>query len=372
MSETMSYDRGPLMFYWEMTRACDLACRHCRAAAIAQRDPRELTTAEGQRLLESIGAFEPKPHVVLTGGDPLRRPDLYSLVEYATKRGLVISVTPSGTPSCTKEAITRLRDSGASSVAFSLDGSSERRHDQIRGVEGSFRSTVDAVGWALASGLPVQVNTLVSAETAPDLAEIYRLVSDLGVPRWALFFLIQVGRGAVLNEVEPEAAEEILIWLHERSQDSRPVIKTTEAHHFRRIATQRRAVDGGSGSQAASIRRSWNIRDGAGIMFVSHVGDVYPAGFLPIPVGNVRVDDPVHLYREAPLFRQLRDPDQFKGKCGQCEFRIICGGSRARAFAATGDPLESDPLCPYQPGTARNLDDAGGRPLGPVALGARA
>jgi AdoMet-dependent heme synthase len=366
MSGTTSYDRGPLMFYWEMTRACDLACRHCRAAAIAQRDPRELTTAEGRRLLETISAFDPKPHVVLTGGDPLRRPDVYSLVEYATTQGLVVSVTPSGTPSCTKEVLIGLRDSGVSSVAFSLDGSSERRHDHIRGVEGSFRYTVDAVAWALACGLPVQINTLVSAETAPDLAEIHRLVCDLGVPRWALFFLIQVGRGAVLNDVAPDDAEQILIWLHERSQAPKPVIKTTEAHHFRRIAAQRQAVDGGSGSQAASIRRSWNIRDGAGVMFVSHVGDVYPSGFLPIPVGNVRVDDPVQLYRDAPLFRQLRDADQFKGKCGRCEFRVICGGSRARAFAATRDPLEADPLCPYQPGTA--MKPGPGRQL--VGLGA--
>ena len=249
-----NYDRGPLMFYWEMTRACDLACRHCRATAIAQRDPRELTTEEGHRLLESICAFEPKPHVVLTGGDPLRRPDLYALVEDATKRGLVVSVTPSGTPSCTREAITRLRDSGVSSVAFSLDGSSERIHDSIRGVAGSFRYTVDAVAWALASGLPVQVNTLVSAETAPDLANIHRLVCDLGVPRWALFFLIQVGRGAVLNELEPEQAEEVLIWLYERAKDPVPVIKTTEAPHYRRIAAQRRQGGGGDESQAAAIR----------------------------------------------------------------------------------------------------------------------
>jgi len=350
MSIAKTYDHGPLMLYWEMTRACDLACRHCRAEAISRHDPRELSREEGKHLLEAICAFgDPRPHVVFTGGDPLRRPDLYILLEYARQLGLVVSVTPSGTPLCTKDAVSRLRDSGASSVAFSLDGSSPSRHDRIRGVRGSFDYTVGALRWALEVGLGVQINTLVSAETAPDLEAVYRLVGELGVPRWALFFLIQVGRGAVLNEVSPEAGEEILTWLYARSQRPGPVIKTTEAHHFRRIAIQRRAGSEQAPGPGASIRRSWNIRDGAGIMFISHIGEIYPSGFLPIRAGNVRVDDPVQVYRESALFQQLRDPDQFKGKCGQCEFRVICGGSRSRAFAATGDPLESDPLCAYQP-----------------------
>lgn len=358
MSIANAYGQGPLMLYWEMTRACDLACRHCRAEAISRHDPRELSLAEGKDLLEAICRFgDPRPHVVLTGGDPLRRPDLFSLIEYAVQRGLVVSVTPSGTPSCSKDAVSRLRDSGASSAAFSLDGSSATRHDRIRGVAGSFGYTVDAIRWALEVGLGVQVNTLVSAETAPDLEAIYQLMRELGVPRWALFFLIQVGRGAVLNEVSPEVGEEILTWLYACSQTPGPVIKTTEAHHFRRIAVQRHTEAGQAHSQVASIRRSWNIRDGAGIMFISHLGEIYPSGFLPIRAGNVRVDDPVQVYRESPLFQQLRDPDQFKGKCGACEFRAICGGSRARAFAATGDPLESDPLCPYQPKVFRTYQD---------------
>lgn len=351
MSLVQNYGAGPLMLYWEMTRACDLACRHCRAEAISRRDPRELTFEEGKQLLEAICAFgEPRPHLVLTGGDPLRRPDLFSLIEYARDLGLVVSVTPSGTPSCTRDVVRRLRESGASSVAFSLDGSSPDRHDHLRGVAGSFGYTVDAIRSALDEGLGVQVNTLVSAETAPDLEAIDQLVGELGVPRWALFFLIQVGRGAVLNEVSPAVGEDILGWLYTRSQQPGPVIKTTEAHHFRRIAIQRRTGNGQAQSQVASIRRSWNIRDGAGIMFISRLGEIYPSGFLPIRAGNVRLDDPVGVYRESPLFQQLRDPDQFKGKCGKCEFRAICGGSRARAFAVTGDPLESDPLCPYLPG----------------------
>ncbi len=353
MHSVVSYDQVPLMLYWEVTRACDLACRHCRAEAIPSRDPLELSTAEGEHLLETLAGFgTSKPHLVFTGGDPLRRPDLYQLVAYAADLGFVTSVTPSGTPLLTHEAITLLNAAGVHSLAFSLDGSTPDRHDRIRGVAGSFQRTVEAVGWTLSQGIPVQINTLVSAETAPDLETTYHLVRQLGVQRWAVFFLIGTGRGAVLREVSPEESERILEWLYQCSRSGPTVIKTTEAHHFRRVAAEARRRDHpgeGESAGATPIRRAWGIRDGAGIMFISHRGDVYPSGFLPISVGNVRDANPVQLYREAALFRQLRDPQQLKGKCGDCEFRVICGGSRARAYGATGDPLEADPLCSYQP-----------------------
>lgn len=344
------YDLAPLMLYWEVTRACDLACRHCRAEAIPWRDARELSTTEGRHLLDAVAGFgERIPHLVLTGGDPLRRPDLEALVAHAVRRGITTSVTPSGTPACTPEALRRLRLAGATGVAFSIDGSSAERHDDVRRVRGSFERTCNAVGWALELGLAVQVNTLVSAETASDLPAIEALVRALGAQRWALFFLIQVGRGSVLREVTPEAGEEILKWVCDRAREPGLVIKATEAHHVRRLAAQHADGHERTSNRDTAIRRGWAIRDGGGIMFISHVGDVYPSGFLPIRVGNMRRDDPVALYRHAPLFRALRDPGNFRGKCGACEFRFICGGSRARAYAATGDPLESDPLCVYQP-----------------------
>jgi MoaA/NifB/PqqE/SkfB family radical SAM enzyme len=199
------------MLYWEVTRACDLACRHCRAEAIPWRDPLELSTHEGERLLETLCGFgEPKPHLVFTGGDPLRRPDLFHLVAHATDLGFVTSVTPSSTPLLTHEAIVRLKASGVTSLAFSLDGSTPDHHDRIRGFKGSFARTIDAISWTLAEGLPVQINTLVSAETAPDLTATYHLVCKLGVQRWALFFLIATGRGSVLSEVSAEESERIL------------------------------------------------------------------------------------------------------------------------------------------------------------------
>ncbi len=350
MEIASAHDAAPIMTYWEITRACGLACRHCRAAALPERNPAELSTEEGKALLGALARFGERPtHVVFTGGDPLQREDLFELVEHAVGLGLPASVTPSATALCTRDAIERLVAARATSLAFSLDGSTAERHDGIRRIPGTYERTIEAIGWALSAGASVQVNSLVAAENADDIEAIYQRVIELGVQRWALFFLISVGRGHALHEVSADESERLLEWVYERAKSPKPVIKTTEAHHFRRIAAQRRGEAAPAGGSAQSIRRGWGVRDGSGIMFISHTGDVYPSGFLEIPAGNVRLDDPVEIYRNSPLFQQLRDPDQLKGKCGACEFRMICGGSRARAYAWTGDPLESDPLCAYVP-----------------------
>ncbi|MBI3971518.1 MAG: TIGR04053 family radical SAM/SPASM domain-containing protein [Chloroflexi bacterium] len=392
------YSQAPLMIYWEVTRACDLACRHCRAEAVPRRHPDELTTEEGFRLLEALAAFgrdgNTIPHLVFTGGDPLQRPDIYVLAERAVELGIPVAVTPSATPLLDQTALEALYAAGVRSLALSLDGSNPRRHDRIRGVAGSFARTIAAARWARAAGFSLQINTLVCAETAADLADIYGRVAGLDAGRWSVFFLVAVGRGAVLRPVDAYECEAILNWLYDVTLESaRPAIKTTEAHHFRRVALQRQVLEkaklqrqappasgqpGKSGQfrpnghmpavtshvaashastgngrpPSASIQRGFGIRDGAGIMFISHTGEVYPSGFLPLGVGNVKRDDPVRLYREAPLFVQLRDPALLQGKCGLCEYRVICGGSRSRAWAATGDPLEADPLCLYQPAAA--------------------
>ncbi len=361
-----AYDQRPMMVYWEVTQACDLACVHCRADAVPWRHPLELSTEEGFHLLEAIASFgDPKPHLVLTGGDPLKRPDLYWLIDRAVALGLTTSITPSATPLLTREAVARLQRSGVQTIALSLDGSSARRHDRIRRVPGSYERTIRAARWVREGGLSLQINSLVCAQTVRDLAGLYERVVRLDADRWSLFFLVPVGRGATLEPIDPFECEAVLEWLYDLALESpRPIIKTTEAHHFRRIVLQRRLEAAVLGAPArssnghagalpdeapAAIRRGFGIRDGAGIVFISHTGEVYPSGFLPLSAGNVRRDDLVRLYREAPLFRQLRDPSQLKGKCGRCEYRAVCGGSRARAWAATGDPLEADPLCLYQP-----------------------
>jgi len=340
--------RRPLLFYWELTRACELSCRHCRAEAAPHRDPNELTTREGLKLLDQLREFgDPLPHIVMTGGDPLKRPDLWELIAAARERGFLVAITPSGTYALTPAITARFVEAGIWMMAVSLDGSSPERHDGVRMVPGSFAQTVQAAGWAREAGLPFQVNTLVCEQTADDLPAIYDLITGLGAARWSLFFLIQVGRGKGLEEVSPERSEAIMARLLQFQAEGRVDIKTTEAPHYRRVALEEKASRGEDIAQG--IRRGFGIRDGAGVMFVSHVGEVFPAGFLPIVAGNVREKSPVEIYQSSEVFTSVRDMSRLKGKCGVCDYKIVCGGSRARAFAYTGDALESDPLCPFIP-----------------------
>ena len=337
--------KRPLRVYWEVTRACDLACRHCRATANPTPDLDELTTADGMRLLEQLASFgEPYPHVVLTGGDPLKRNDLFQLIEAARSLGLHVSVAPSATPLLTSGALLKLASAGIDAISLSLDGSTAKHHDAIRGIQGTYERTLDAACVARAIHLPFQINTLVCAATVDDLPSIYDQVSEIGAARWSLFFLVTVGRGQLLQPVSAERAEEVLQWaagLQRRPGTPGPVITTTEAPQLRRVVMQR---SGGSGAHHAA-----GIRDGNGILFISHTGDICPSGFLEVPAGNIRIRSVVDVYRDAPLFVQLRDADSFHGRCGRCEYRWVCGGSRARAYCASGgDPLAEDPLCEYE------------------------
>ncbi len=346
------YARAPMLVYWETTLSCGLACRHCRAEAIPDRAPDELTTQEGFTLLDQILGFgRPYPHVVFTGGDPLRRPDLETLVAAATERGIGASLAPSATAEMTPERLRALKAAGIQTMSLSLDGSTAERHDAFRGVPGTFEMTIRAAGWAHETGLPLQVNTLVTDETLPDLPAIYALMHELGIIRWSLFFLISVGRGTALREISPADSEHLNHWLYDRSKEAPFAIKTTEATHYRRVAIKRMTSDGmdEAAIAATSVGRGFGVRDGNGIMFVANNGFVFPSGFLPLPTGNVRTDDVVALYREHPVFTGLRDTSAFKGRCGRCPYVQVCGGSRARAFAWTGDVLEADPLCPFVP-----------------------
>ncbi len=347
-----SFDERPVLVYWEVTRACDLACRHCRAEAIPEPTPGELDTAEGHRLLEAIAGFgRPLPRLVLTGGDPLKRGDLFELIGAARALGLAVSLTPSVTPNLRAEVVARLAAAGVDSIALSLDGSTAARHDGIRGIPGTFEATLEAARWVRAAGLGLQINTLVAEETVDDLPAIARLVASFDIMRWSCFFLIPVGRGRQLNGLDPTRAERVLRWLLDLSRTAPFAVKATEAMHVRRIAIGRLRRAGWTNEAIArtDVGRGFGVNDGRGIVFVSAEGRVYPSGFLPLPVGDVRKRDLVSVYREAELLRALRDPDALTGKCGACEFGAVCGGSRARAYAATGDPLAADPLCPYQP-----------------------
>ena len=352
---TADYARNPMLVYWEMTQACALACRHCRAEAVDTPHPRELTHTESMDLLRQIAAFEkPLPHLILTGGDPLKRADLCDLIDEAKALGLTVSITPSATRELTFQRLVELKIHGIESLGLSLDGSGAARHEAVRGVEGCFDWTMHALEDAAALAMPVQVNTLVSQETVDDLPAIYELLKSVKVMRWSLFFLIAVGRGKMLQPISPARGEELMHWIYDLAQVAPFAIKTTEAPSYRRVALNRMREDGVNSAEMRKtpVYRSFGIRDGHGIMFVSNQGDIYPAGFLPLAAGNVRTNQLVDVYRDAPIFRALHTPDQFKGKCGRCDYRATCGGSRARAFAHTGDVLASDPFCPYQPALA--------------------
>jgi AdoMet-dependent heme synthase len=348
------YAQTPLNIYWEMTQACALACRHCRATAMPDPNPQELTFEESLAFLRQIPKFgSPMPQLILTGGDPLARPDLFLLIEEAGRLGIGVSITPAATPALTHEVLARLTAHGVAGLGLSLDGSTAARHDSIRGVTGTFHRTLQAMKWAGDLQIPLQVNTLVSDETAGDIPSIYELLKQFDVMRWSLFFLISVGRGKMLQPLSPEEGERLMGWVYEKSRVSPFVVATTEAPSYRRFALEKLRAEGLTGEQikSAPVARSFGIRDGHGIMFVSSTGDICPAGFLPAVAGNVRENHIVDVYRGSELFQSLHDPMQFEGRCGHCEYHALCGGSRSRAYAATGNPLESDPLCAYEPHT---------------------
>src|SRR5215471_839586 len=287
-----NFSRNPMLVYWEMTQACGLACKHCRASAMPCAHPLELTTAESRSFLDQLLDFgDPLPHVILTGGDPLRRRDIYELIDYARGIGLDVSITPSATPELTNDAITRLKEHGIQALGLSLDGSCPEKHDAIRAVPGTFERTLQAARHAGQLGLPIQVNTLVAQETAEDLPAIYELLrSSFPVMRWSLFFLISVGRGKALNEVSPQEGERIMNWVLDLVPRAPFLVKTTEAPSYRRIAINKMRAAGMAGQQMkqTSVYQGFQIRDGHGIVFVSNLGEVYPSGFLPLHCGSVR------------------------------------------------------------------------------------
>ncbi|MBI4578791.1 MAG: TIGR04053 family radical SAM/SPASM domain-containing protein [Planctomycetes bacterium] len=388
------FDKRPLVVVWEMTQACDLACLHCRAEAQPKRHPDELTDREARDLLDQVADLDPGV-LVLSGGDPMKREDVCDLVRHGCERGIRMAMTPSVTSLLTDAAIRRLAAAGLTRIAFSLDGSCPPVHDSFRGVPGSFARTVEVIDVARRAGLTVQINTTVSRHNLDDLRPIADLLRNRAISLWSVFFLVPVGRGQADQRISPEEYEQVFELLWSLRRQVRFEIKTTEAPHYRRFVLQklkaeRRAdVSGGvldkpfpnrarqeadCGEQPPGHERpapsrsrfglafpdsrgtdgcfryaSMNVNDGRGFVFISHTGEVFPSGFLPLSVGNVRKARLADLYREAPLLRDLRNADNMGGKCGECEYRRVCGGSRARSWALSGDPFAPEPDCVYQP-----------------------
>lgn len=363
----VNFDQRPMLVFWEVTRACQLACKHCRANAMAGALPGELTHEQGLDLIEQVAGFgRPYPILVLTGGDCLLRPDIWELVEASRAKGIPTALSPSVTPQLTPATIARMVDSGINAVSISLDGACAATHDGVRGIPGHFADTIPAIRALSDAGLTVQINTTVMKSNLTELADVAKLISDAGAHIWEVFFLVHVGRGVAEGAISPEEHEDVCHFLYDASQHGF-IVRTVEAPFFRRVVAWRqdgvappetatyRQLSGRltelMGEPAARVRaQTARTRDGKGIVFVAYDGEVTPAGFLPLPLGSVKERPLAEIYRDTPLLRDIRAA-RFSGRCGVCEYADLCGGSRARAYAAFGDPLAEDPACGHLPGT---------------------
>ena len=354
---TTDFDERPFIAIWEVTQACDLACVHCRASAQPDRDPMELSTDEGKHLIDQIAAMR-VPVFVLTGGDPIKRRDLFELIAHARSVNVRVSLTPSATPLLTRDIVARLKEAGLARLAVSMDGASAGTHDAFRGLSGSFARTLDAVRWANEVGLPVQINTTFSRRNIAEIDTIVALMKSLSITLWSVFFLVPTGRGKLNDLLNADEFEVLFGKIYSLSKTAGFDIKTTEAQHYRRFLLQHRvaerrdgtAVVGAQEKAADAIGRApRGLNDGKGFVFISHRGEVFPSGFLPLSAGSIRQQDLEVIYRESPLFQDLRNTSKLEGKCGACEFKAICGGSRSRAYALTGNPFAEEPCCSYVP-----------------------
>lgn len=364
------YNENPFIVIWELTRACQLHCLHCRAEAQHHRHPLELTLDEGKKLIDDIYNME-NPLLVFTGGDPLERPDVFDIAEYAIKKGVRVSMTPSATPNVTKEAMQKAKDIGLARWAFSIDGHCAEVHDHFRGTTGSFDLTMKAIEYLNELEMPLQINTVISRYNYEYLDELAEMVEKLNCVLWSVFFLVPTGRGKETDMISPAEHEKVFRWLYNLSKRVPFDIKTTAAQHYRRVVIQQKLREqkglsdedhifyedaltmGDTGKIDGLGRAPKGVNDGNGFVFISHTGDVFPSGLLPIKVGNVRQTPLADIYRNSDVFQNLRSPDKYKGKCGVCEYNKVCGGSRSRAYNLTGDYMESEPYCVYIPQSMR-------------------
>ena len=346
MNIDVDFTKAPLLLIWEVTRACELACKHCRASAINRRHPGELSTAEGKRLLNDISEMGTSL-VVFTGGDPLQREDLDELIRYAKKLGLRVATIPATTGRLTRERVRQLKAAGLDQMAVSIDASRAELHDAFRGLPGAFNRAMQAAEFARIAGVPLQVNTVFGKWNADDFDDMARLVTALGVAFWEVFFLVPTGRGTTLESCDVNQYRTLFDKLGELAAEAPFVVKVTEAPQYRAYQEWKSGVCAFSESKPGpGLRLSRSgVNAGKGFCFVDHVGTVYPSGFLPLNAGNVRDESVISIYRDSPLFRLLRDSSQLKGACRWCDFRESCGGSRSRAFAVTGDYLAPEPCC---------------------------
>ncbi len=334
----MDFSSSMHVLTWELTKACHLHCRHCRARAIPNRNPGELSVAEIGAVLDDLSAkLDLKPIMVFTGGDPSERDDLDEILALSVEKGFITSISPSVTPRITPSLVWHWAELGVRSISISIDGPSAEIHDRFRGVKGTFERSLEISKAVVASGMSLQINTSVSRFTLGGLKAMGELAADLQVSSWEVFFVIPTGRASIKSSLSAAEIEETLNYLVEYQQQVKFRVTAVGAPHYLRI--QHRLGLTGDGPPRQSVREA------RGFAFIDHLGEVFPSGYLPLSGGNVRDKSLVEIYRDSELFRSLREPSNFKGGCGSCEYSLACGGSRARAYAVFGDSLAADPGC---------------------------
>ncbi|MFQ5892980.1 MAG: radical SAM protein [Nitrospinota bacterium] len=346
-------DHALRLVFWETTVGCNLECIHCRRLEVSRELAKaDLTTEESFAFLDSLAAFA-RPILVLSGGEPLFRPDIYAIARYATTRGLTVAMATNGTL-VDAEVAGKIKASGVQRVSISLDGATAAVHDTFRRIPGSFAAAVRGLRHCQAAGLETQINSTVARHNVHELKDLYRLALVLGVKALHLFMLVPVGCGVEIADDQMLPAtqyEEVLNWLYDIAQEKKIETKATCAPHYFRIMRQRAKADGvrvtpKTHGMAAMTK---GCLAGTAVCFVSHKGEVFPCGFLPVPCGNVRFQPFRSIWEESTVFAALRDPDRLEGKCGLCEFKKVCLGCRARAYYEAGSYLAEEPYCLYEP-----------------------
>jgi len=388
------YEHKPRLIFWEVTKGCNLRCIHCRATATELTSPLDLPTTKALNLIEQVSQYA-LPILVLSGGEPLFRADIFQLARYATERGLRVALATNGTL-VTKEIARKIVDSGVRRVSISLDGANAATHDAFRSIPGAFDAALRGFRNLKELGMSLQINTTIARHNAHELPAVLDLAKSIGADALHTFLLVPVGCGvdiAAEQMVPPAEYEQILNWFYDRSQEGGIELKATCAPHYFRVARQRRAAerraataatpgappnaakqgsssigptemtmpgstgialhppaaDAAKGHPAGMNAMTKGCLAGTGVCFISHQGEVYPCGYLPVLAGDLRQQSFAEIWEKAAVFEALRDTDNLKGKCGYCEFRNICMGCRARAYAATGDYLDEEPFCVYEP-----------------------
>ncbi len=336
---------------WEVTDACNLACKHCRAEARRNPSSDEMDTEEGKRLLSSIARIG-SPIVIFTGGEPLLRQDIFELISFAREESLTPVLAPNGTL-LTRENVREMVSCGVKRVSLSIDGPDAHSHNSFRGVDGAFEKVMEGIEFLRAEGMPFQINTTVTRTNLHSFREIFSLVEGLGAVAWHIFLLVPTGRARDIQEeiISAEEYEEVLTWFYDFRKTTSLQLKATCAPHYYRIMRQRARkeglkVDVKTFGMEAHTR---GCLGGIGFCFVSHNGKVQPCGYLDVVCGDVRKDDFAWIWYNSAVFKMLRDRGEYKGKCGVCEYFKVCGGCRARAYAMSGDYMGEEPLCSYLP-----------------------